>query len=98
MSSSVAITPTTADTTVSASSVAQSELPTPAAVAQDLTNVSNPADLRLVIEEDKQAGTFVYKTVDWRTGDVVQQLPREQVLLMRETQGYSAGQLLTTNA
>jgi flagellar protein FlaG len=98
MSSSVAITTTTADPSLSAASIAQSEIPTPAAAVQDQTNVSDPADLRLVIEEDKQAGTFVYKTVDWRTGEVIQQLPREQVLLMRETQGYASGQLLTTNA
>ena len=58
----------------------------------------NPADLRLVIEEDKAAGTLVYKTVDWRTGEVVQQLPREQVLRLREAQNYSAGQLLATQA
>ena len=70
----------------------------PEALAQDQGVVSNPADLRLVIEEDKAAGTFVYKTVDWRTGEVIQQLPREQVLRLREAQNYSAGQLLTTKA
>ena len=55
-----------------------------------------PADLRLVIEDDKAAGLFVYKTVDWRTGDVVQQLPREQVVRMREAQSYAAGQVIKT--
>ena len=56
----------------------------------------NPADLRLVIEDDKAAGLFVYKTVDWRTGAVVQQLPREQVVRMREAQSYAAGQVFKT--
>ena len=99
MSNSTAIAPVTADHSVGQSPFpAASEILSPAALAQDQTQVSNPADLRLVIEEDKRAGTFVYKTVDWRTGEVVQQLPREQVLLLRETQAYSAGQLLVTKA
>jgi len=99
MSSSVAVTP--AATAASPATAGQSpfspaEILSPAAVVQDQTTVTNPADLRLVIEEDKQAGTFVYKTVDWRTGEVVQQLPREQVLQMRESQNYTAGQVLAT--
>ena len=96
MSSSAAITPTTADPSVGQSPYSPSEILSPAAFAQDQTEVSNPADLRLVIEEDKAAGTFVYKTVDWRTGEVVQQLPREQVLRLREAQNYAAGQVLAT--
>ena len=41
------------------------------------------AELRLVIEEDKSTGSYVYKTVDIRTGAVVQQIPREEVLRLR---------------
>jgi flagellar protein FlaG len=98
MNTSAAITPTTADQSVGQSPFSQSDVLSPEAVAQDQTVVSNPADLRLVIEEDKAAGSVVYKTVDWRTGEVVQQLPREQVLLLRETQNYAAGKLLATKA
>jgi flagellar protein FlaG len=98
MSNSVAVTAPTADASVGQSPFSQSEILSPAALIQDQTEVSNPADLRLVIEEDKAAGTFVYKTVDWRTGEVVQQLPREEVLQMREAQNYSAGKLLATKA
>jgi flagellar protein FlaG len=50
------------------------------------------ADLRLVIEE--QAGTYVYKTVDRRTGDVVAQYPREDILKLRETDEYVAGDVI----
>jgi len=96
MSNSVAITAPTADQSVGQSPFSQSEILSPTALVQDQTAVSDPADLRLVIEEDKAAGTFVYKTVDWRTGEVVQQLPREEVLQLREAQNYSAGKLLTT--
>jgi len=54
-------------------------------------------DLRLVIEEG-QAGAFVYKTIDRRTGEVVLQLPREEVLRMREAEAYEAGTVIATRA
>ena len=98
MSNSVAITAAPADPSVGQSPFSPAGIASPAAVVQDQTAVPDPADLRLVIEEDKAAGAVVYKTVDWRTGEVVQQLPREQVLRMREAQNYSAGQLITTKA
>lgn len=50
-------------------------------------------DLRLVIEE--RGETFIYKTVDRRTGEVVQQLPREDVVRMREEETYSAGTVVS---
>lgn len=49
------------------------------------------AELRLVIEEDKTSGSYVYKTVDVRTGTVVQQIPREEVLRLKEASGYQPG-------
>ena len=100
MNNNAAITAPTADQSVGQSPFAQQqyEILSPEAVLQDQTVVSNPADLRLTIEEDKAAGTVVYKTIDWRTGEVVQQLPREQVLLLREAQNYAAGKLLATKA
>jgi flagellar protein FlaG len=57
---------------------------------------TDPADLRLVIEDDQAAGCFVYKTVDWRTGEVVAQIPREQILRMREAPAYLAGDVIKT--
>ena len=98
MTSSLAITPPAADPSVGQSAFSPTEILSPTAVAQDQTTVPNPADLRLVIEEDKAAGAVVYKTVDWRTGEVVQQLPREQVLRLRESENYAAGQVLATKA
>jgi flagellar protein FlaG len=60
--------------------------------------VEAPADYRLVIEEDKSARTFVYKTVNWATGEVVGQLPREELLRLRENADYVAGQVVKTKA
>jgi flagellar protein FlaG len=53
------------------------------------------ADLRLVIEEDKAAGSYVYKTVDVRTGKVVQQIPREEVLRLRDAEAYEPGAVIS---
>ena len=52
------------------------------------------ADLRLIIEEDQVSGTFIYKTLDRRTGEVVKQLPREEVVRLRETPDYEPGDVI----
>jgi flagellar protein FlaG len=54
------------------------------------------ADLRLVIEEDKATGAFVYKTLDRRTGEVVQQLPRDSVLKAMASEDYNPGLVVDT--
>jgi len=71
-----------------------------AAAAPEPTQPSAPApaDLRLVIEDDQKAGCFVYKTIDWRTGEVVQQLPREELIKLREATSYAAGAVISTSA
>jgi flagellar protein FlaG len=56
------------------------------------------ADLRLVIEEDQASGSYVYTTVNRRTGEVVQRLPREDVLRLREASAYQAGGVIRTKA
>jgi len=52
------------------------------------------ADLRLVIEEDEQSGAIVYKTLDRRTGEVVRQLPREEVLRLKDDPTYGPGDIV----
>ncbi len=56
------------------------------------------ADLRLVIEEDKAAGSYVYKTVDPITGKVISQMPREQLLKMREASDYRPGAIVDSRS
>jgi flagellar protein FlaG len=56
------------------------------------------ADLRLVIEEDKAAGSYVYKTVDPISGKVVFQMPREQLLKMREAPDYRPGAIVDSRS
>lgn len=56
------------------------------------------ADMRLVIEEDKATNSYVYKTINRLTGEVIQQLPREQVLQLREQLEYEAGSVVSQKA
>lgn len=56
------------------------------------------ADYRLVIEQDPESGTFIYRTLDRRTGEVVQQLPREELLKWRRDPAYVAGSLIAAKA
>ena len=78
----------------SAPAAAQPSAPTP-----DPAATAGPAtsDLRLVIEDDTKAGCFVYKTINWRTGEIVQQLPREQLIKLREADYYAAGSVIKTS-
>jgi hypothetical protein len=75
---------------------APADLPDRGAV--DAPEGLGPADLRLLIEEDKTEGGLVYMTIDGRTGAVVRKIPREQLLRMREAKTYAAGQLIKTRA
>jgi flagellar protein FlaG len=59
---------------------------------------SDPVDMRLVIEEDKASNSYVYKTVNRLTGEVIAQLPREQVLQLRQQLDYEAGDVIRTKA
>lgn len=49
--------------------------------------------LRLVIEQDPDTGSFVYKSIDPVTREVVSQLPREEILRLRHSPSYAPGQL-----
>lgn len=56
------------------------------------------ARYRLVIEEGPSAGSFIYKTMDRVTGEVVRQLPREQVVDLMRDQSYHSGLVIDTKA
>ena len=63
--------------------------------AQDADKASR---YRLVIEEGPQSGSFIYKTLDRVTGEVVRQFPREQVVKMMQSERYDAGTVIDTTA
>ena len=51
---------------------------------------------RLVTEEGPSAGSFVYKTMDRLTGEVVKQYPREKLVEMQTSPAYDAGTVIDT--
>lgn len=58
----------------------------------------DPVDLRLVIEEDQASGSYVYKTVNRVTGEVLQQFPRDDVLKLHNAARYAVGTVIDTEA
>ncbi|ATC31924.1 hypothetical protein CA606_05910 [Caulobacter vibrioides] len=69
-----------------------------AEVEKPVDDGPQPGDLRLVIEHDDASGAFVYKTVDRRTGETLQQFPREEVLKMRDGPDYETGDVFDGQA
>ena len=72
-------------------------------VASDARARATPAqhagdDYRLVIERDEPTGSYIYKTLDRTTGEVVNQFPREEVLKLRDSPAYQAGRVIVTKA
>jgi flagellar protein FlaG len=58
----------------------------------------DPVEMRLVIEMDKASGSFIYKTINRLTGEVILQLPRAEVLKMKDGGQYEAGAVIRTKA
>lgn len=69
-----------------------------AEAAERALPVKDQADLRLIIEEDPASGSYVYKTLDRRTGEVIHQFPIEQVLRLKQEDSYEAGAIITARA
>jgi flagellar protein FlaG len=51
---------------------------------------------RLVIKEGAQAGVLIYTILDRATGEVLVQIPREEVVRIASRPDYSAGQVFDT--
>lgn len=49
---------------------------------------------RLTIE--RESAGYVYKTLDRVTGEIIHQLPREEVLKLRQSPAYDAGKIIKT--
>lgn len=72
--------------------------PVQAPAPQPVNTGPDPADMRLVIEEDQATGSFVYKTINRATGEIVQQYPRAEVLKLKQELRYAAGDVIDTHA
>ncbi len=70
----------------------------PATSRQPVSPAQDQADLRLVIEEGQAAGSYVYKTINRVTGDVVAEYPRETLLQLRDKADYEVGAVISAKA
>ena len=64
--------------------------------SQIAAGVVDEADLRLVIEG--HGNSYIYKTVNRRTGETITQYPREDVLKFQTADSYEAGQVIRAKA
>lgn len=51
---------------------------------EKLIKKSLPSNSKLQIEQDKDTGTFIYRSVNPETGEVIQQWPSEKLLELRD--------------
>jgi flagellar protein FlaG len=91
-----------ADSTIRAVPAVIAETPLPSGVDDEAnskaaSDAERLARYRLVIEQGSRAGSFVYKTLDRKTGEVVRQLPSEEVMKLRQSDGYGAGAVIDTS-
>ena len=64
---------------------------------EDLTAPAKPTT-RLFIDQDKTTGVFVYRIVDATTGNVLVEIPSEQIENLKDADDYAAGALISTTA
>ncbi|GGZ39463.1 flagellar biosynthesis protein FlaG [Asticcacaulis endophyticus] len=53
--------------------------------------------LKLVVDVDPDTGDFVYKAINRLTGQVVSQLPRKELLDMKNDANYRTGSVIKTD-
>ena len=52
---------------------------------EKLIRRSLPSNSKLQIEHDKETGTYIYRSIDPETGEVLRQWPSEEMLNLRES-------------
>ena len=92
-----------ADATIRAVAAVKAETPLQSGAdhgsgSRNAEDAERQARYRLVIEQGPRAGSFVYKTLDRETGEIVRQMPSEEVLKLRERDDYGVGAVINTTA
>jgi flagellar protein FlaG len=60
---------------------------------EKLIRRSLPSNSKLQIEQDRETGTFIYRSIDSETGEILRQWPPEQLLKLREDLSELEGML-----
>jgi flagellar protein FlaG len=64
--------------------------------ASSSSETSGDSNQRLVIKEGADAGVLIYTILDRVTGEVLAQIPREEVVRISARPDYSAGRVIDT--
>jgi uncharacterized FlaG/YvyC family protein len=64
------------------------------AAVEKLIKKSMPANSKLQIDQDKETGTYIYRSVDPNTGEVLRQWPPEELLKLQDHLHEMQGMLL----
>lgn len=67
------------------------------AAVEKLVKKNLPSNSKVQITHDKSTGTFVYRSVDAKTGEVIRQWPSDEILRLRESVRELEGMLLDTS-
>jgi flagellar protein FlaG len=70
--------------------------PAGASTASSSSETSGDSAQRLVIKEGAQPGVFIYTILDRESGQVLVQIPREDVARIATRPDYSAGRVINT--
>ena len=68
------------------------------AAVEKLIRRSMPSNTRLQIDQDKTTGTFIYRSIDTSTGEVIRQWPPEELLKLRDAMKDMEGMLVDHKA
>ncbi len=90
-----------ADATIRAVSAVKAEAPPQSGSDREgnsraAADAERLARYRLVIEQGSRPGSFVYKTLDRETGEVVRQFPSEELVEMTQRNDYGTGAVINT--
>jgi flagellar protein FlaG len=66
------------------------------AAVENLIKKSLPGNSKLQIEQDKETGTFIYRSIDPETGKIIRQWPPEDLLKLRQYLKEMEGMLVDT--
>jgi flagellar protein FlaG len=67
------------------------------AAVEKLIKRSLPSNSKLQVVQDEQSGTFIYRSVDAETGEVLSQWPPEQLVKLRDYLAQLSGLIVDTS-
>ncbi|MGA9658685.1 MAG: flagellar biosynthesis protein FlaG [Asticcacaulis sp.] len=58
---------------------------------------TEPYQLRLTVDKDPETGQWIYRAIDRYTGEVVREMPRQELVALRQSSTYKTGSVIKTD-